>query len=466
MKRLFLFAWGPLPSESRARPCPLGRRAWQLAQSLQRAGHEVAMLVVHADEAPSSNRTRAAGIAVQHVSEHDCHERPWELADRVRAFGPDGVVAVGREAAAIAVNHVGQLPMWSDLESAPLLEAQATAARGVGDWTLNEAYRKLVPVLLRSDHISTRTHAHRAAVLGQLGMLGRLIAKNEGYEFVSVVPASLDVEELDGFRGIERRLRRPSDPFYLLWSGAFHPWADLDVLFEVVETLLTECAQLEFAAVGPPVASMAAEVARFTQKVRHSPFHDRIDLPGWVDDEELAARYARADAALFVERIGSQSVFGARARALDWMAAGLPVVCTNSTETSGELASIGAAITVPPGAVLGLRDGVRRLMDEPEDALARGLSGRRHARAHRLTDHTLSPLLIWARQPHRAPGGEERATLDWQPSTLRRHAATLRGHLANEGPAGTIAVAGRFVARRLGQGVVSTVDRMAEPDER
>ncbi len=465
MSRVLVCGRGPLPWRAPERGPVHGRRSWQFARALADAGHSVALLAIVAGDALDADveRDQRDGVAIWAISEHACHERPEVVAAPLEAHRPDALVGVSGEASAILVNHVGDLPLWVDLDGDPMVRAQARAAGGRGDFWVNEAYRKHVPVLMRADRLSVRTAAHRASVVGQLGMVGRLIGENEGYEFVAEMPEVIADDALASLRAIERRLRAPGDPFYLLWSGAFRPWADVDALFEAVEMLLAENERLTFCALGGPDDGADALYARLQRRADQSPFRSRVDLPGWVGRDELRERYARADAGIFVERPSYLGLSARRGRALEWMAAGLPVVCTDLTEIATELEAAGAAHRTPVGRVIALRDAIRRLVDDPEEALTMGLRGRRHVRDARLPAVGLAPLLSWAQAPRRAPAREARVTLDRHPGPLQQHAATMRAHLANGGAAGAVAAVGRFAARRLGQRALRTIDRMAEP---
>lgn len=463
MSKLLVFGSGPTPWEGSSRPEPARLRAWQIARALTRAKHEVLLVALRGDPTFQAVHTEHETVTVWSVPEHDCHERPERVERQIRAFRPDGVIGVGLEPAAVAVNFAADLPFWADLEREPMTAVQARAARAGGDWMINEAYRRHVPVLLRSDVLSVRTCAHRVALVGQLGMVGRLLPQNDAYEFVQVVPDAIDEGTLEELQRIERRLRRPGDPFYLLWSGGFHTWADPDLLFEAVEMLMAETDHFRFivlGAAGPD--DDPTTFTRFAQLVGDSPFRHRYDVPGWVDRASVLERYAHADAAVFVERFGYGGMFGTRARIVEWLAAGLPIVCTDLHEAAHPLRDEGIAAAVPLGAALQLRDAIRRLVDDPEDALSRGLRGRRYARERCVSAAAMRPMLAWASEPFRAPALEARIELDRFPGPLRRHAANLRTQLANGGVGPTLKAARRFAMRRLMNSAARAVDRLGQ----
>jgi glycosyltransferase involved in cell wall biosynthesis len=82
-----------------------------------------------------------------------------------------------------------------------------------------------------------------------------------------------------------------------------------------------------------------------------------VRRPGWVEQEELAAVYAMADALLLPSLFESCGL-----PVLEAMAAGTPVVTADRYGTK-ELAE-GAAVLVDPESVDGIADGIRRVLDD------------------------------------------------------------------------------------------------------
>lgn len=472
MTKIAVFGQGPAQWEDPARLSALGVRSWHFASALARAGHDVLLFLLMNDgSTPQQGKRRDAdGVRVWWFSEHACHERPELIERQLAVFGPECIVGVNRDPAAIAVNFAGDLPLWADVNGDPMAEAQSKAARGGGDFLINEWYRKLVPVLLRADRLSACSHAQRHALIGQLGMVGRLVARNEGYEFVSAIPNAIADEQLEALERIERRQRRPKDPFVLLWSGGFNTWCDPELLYQALELAMVEAEPLRFLATGGALPGHHTEAyARFEARVAASPFRDRFQLKGWVSNDELRAHYAAADAGIFVDRACYEGVLGARTRVLEWLAAGLPVVCTRQSEISFELEAAGIAVTAPCGDALQLRDAIRRLMNDPAGALQRGRLARQYARERCRTELQLEPLLDWVRGPERAPALEARVELSWQPSAahaLRTRASLLVSHWNERGPTATLTSVGKFAARRLLNRASRATERWAGAEPR
>jgi glycosyltransferase involved in cell wall biosynthesis len=469
MAKFVVFGLGPMRWESSTRLFALGLRTWHFAHTLAREGHEVVLFAMRglayegwpADKITHVTRGR---VSVFSISEHLCHERPDWIARRIRELGPDAVIGVNRDPAAIAVNFAGDLPLWADINGDPMAEAQVKASALGADWNINDWYRKFAPVLHRADRFSTCSRAQRAALIGQLGMIGRMTAKNDGYEFVSAIPNSIDDEELASLGRIERPLRKPNDNFVLLWSGGYNTWTDPDVLFEALELAMRAAPQLSFVSTGGGIPGHHVDAyEHFRQRVASSSQRERFELAGWVQTAELPAYYAGAHAAILVDRFSYEGVLGARTRMLDWLAAGLPIVSTRLSEISEELDAAQIAISAPCGDATAIKNAILSLYEDPHEAYERGERGRVYAREHLRAQIQLAPLLAWAQDPRRAPDGEHHIAMRWRPGasvTLLQHANLVRTALRERGVRDTALQVGRFALRRLRNGAEGAAERL------
>ncbi|HMQ24067.1 MAG TPA: glycosyltransferase, partial [Planctomycetota bacterium] len=324
---------------------------------------------------------------------------------------------MNRDPASMAVNFIGRLPFWADVNGDPMAEAQAKARTLGHDDNIAEWHRKFLPVLLRADHFSTCSRAQRLALIGQLGLVGRLTGGNDGTELVTAVPNSIDDEELELYGRIRRKQRKPGDPFVLLSSGGFNTWIDPVVMFDAIERSMKRCPTLSFVSTGGGIPGHHVDAyAQFQELVRKSRHRKRFELAGWVQTTELFGYYEAANAALLVDRFTYEGVLGARTRMLDWLAAGLPIVCTRLSEISEDLERRGIALSAEPGDPRALSDAIVELVEDPAGAERRGRRGRRHAETTLRAAAQLEPLMAWAKAPARAPDGERRAGLDSLPA--------------------------------------------------
>ncbi|MBX3130093.1 MAG: glycosyltransferase [Polyangiaceae bacterium] len=464
MSRVVVFGLGPMRWEQSTRLFALGLRTWHFARALARAGHDVLLVSIrgHAYEGwPPEKETyvQREGVRVWSVSEHVCHERPHLIRSRVLRFGPDCVVGVNRDPAAVAVNFAGELPLWADINGDPMAEAQAKAHALAHDDDIPEWHRKFITVLRRADRFSTCSRAQRLALIGQLGLFGRLTAKNDGYELVAAVPNSIDDDELAYFADIAREQRRPSSAFRLLWSGGFNTWADPRGLFAALEAAMSQLPQLSFVSTGGGIAGHhAGGYAEFERAVARSRYRSRFELSGWVQTRELHGYYQAADAAILVDRFSYEGTLGARTRMLDWLAASLPIVCTRLTEISLELEQRGLALAVEPGDVTGLRDAIARLVNEPAFAHEMGARGRQYAERELVASVQLEPVLAWAARPARAPDGEHRAAVGAVGHDLKKHWLTFQHEAQAQGVGHALRKTRDFAWRRLRHSLLSSLD--------
>lgn len=469
MSRIVVFGHGPMRWETSNRLFALALRTWHFASTLARAGHEVLLFAVrgHAFEGwphDKIQRVQRGRVTVWSVSEQLCHERSDFIRQRIDAFSPDCSVGVNRDPAAIAVNFSEQKPFWADINGDPMAEAQVKAASLGGDWNVNEWYRTLVPVLARADRFSTCSRAQRHALIAQLGMIGRLTAKNDGYDFVSAIPNSIDDDELVLLGQSPRRARQRGEPFVVLWSGGYNTWTDPDLLFETLELAMDEAPELRFVSTGGAIAGHhTAAYQRFEARVARSRHAKRYELAGWVQTAELPAYYAGAHAAILVDRFSYEGTLGARTRMLDWLAAGLPIVSTRLSEISLDVERAGAAILAECGDARGLAEGLVELCRDPQQARERGEKGRMFAHDVCRAEVQLAPLLAWASAPRRAPDLEHRVALEWRPSVTtaaRKQASLLRSELSEHGPSATLGKAGKLGLRKLKHGAERIATRL------
>jgi glycosyltransferase involved in cell wall biosynthesis len=314
------------------------------------------------------------------------------------------LVGVNITAAAIAVEFANQLPFWADVNGDPLVEGQAQAFVYGSDANLGGFRRLLLPVLRRADRLSTCSQRQRFALIGQLGIAGRLTSRTDGYEFVEPIPNSLDEDEISMLGSLKRRQRSATDPFVLLWSGGYNNWADVDTLFRALDMSMRADQRLRFVSLGGSIDGHAERTYdSFLTHVRTSPLKDRFRFEGWVPSSRLPHYYEHTDAAILVDRRNYEGLLGARTRALDWLAAGIPVIMTRLSEISESLDARGLALTARCGDVDGLAQAILRLVRDPGLARRMGQQARDYARQRLSAQLVLEPVLNWVDAPVRAP---------------------------------------------------------------
>ncbi|MGE0785866.1 MAG: glycosyltransferase [Sandaracinaceae bacterium] len=460
MTRVAVFGLGPMRWEASDRLFALPLRTWHVAGALARRGHAVTLFAMRtaAFEGWDAQKTTCVvhdGVTVVSVSEHALKERPAEIEALLRERAPECVIGVNRDPAAAAVRYVGELPFWADVNGDPMAEAQAKADVEDSDRFTPEFHRGLVRILARADRFSTCSRMQRAALIGQLGMIGRLRKETAHLDWVHAIANSLDDAELRTLGAIERAPRTAGEPFRLLSSGGFNTWMDPELLFEVVERAMAREPALELIVIGGPIGGhYEAGWNAFRARVASSPHEARYRLRGWVDTEELPSVYASAHAAILTDRFGYEGLLGARTRMLDWVAAGLPIVSTRLSEISEDLERKGACLASPCGDAEAMTENLLRLVREPALAAAMGAKGRRVAEMELRADVQLAPLLAWAERPVRAPDRGVRISFDdpdAKTAELRSLARQFVHKTRREGLYASLGDARRYAGRRARQ---------------
>jgi glycosyltransferase involved in cell wall biosynthesis len=191
---------------------------------------------------------------------------------------------------------------------------------------------------------------------------------------------------------------------FLLYAGAIYPPKNFTRLIRA------------YAAVGPskgiPLVVAGGENRFLSEQELKEPetlgISEWVRWPGWVDQQELAAFYAMADALLLPSLFESCGL-----PVLEAMAAGCPVVTTDRYGTK-ELAE-GAAILVDPESVESIAAGIRRVLDDTTlraDLLAAGKRRSAGFQWHRCAAETLRVLerVAGEKQPVRREAVERPAT--------------------------------------------------------
>jgi glycosyltransferase involved in cell wall biosynthesis len=155
---------------------------------------------------------------------------------------------------------------------------------------------------------------------------------------------------------------------YLLSVGTIEPRKNLGRVLTAFERLRGEGLVEAFVIVG----KRGWLYDGFFAQLEQSPAKEAVIFPGWVEDGDLPAIYAGAAAVAFPSEFEG---FGLPA--LEGMACGAPVVCSN-TSSLPEIAG-DAALLVDPTSADEIADGLRRVLREPE--LAEEMRRRGHAQA-------------------------------------------------------------------------------------
>jgi len=441
---------------SRAHEGP-GLRCGHFVTALARAGHELLVLQVAAGRrgrtaAPVERAHRVDGHAVVCVDVAQADFEATWLVDRVASFAPDVLVGATAYAAALATKLDLDIPMWADVFGDPMAEAQAKAAACGNDLAVARFWATLQPVLERADRFSAVSRAQSDALLGQLGVFGRLGQSTAGERLVSVIPCAAEAEARD--RRSAPALRGsvvPDDAFVALWSGSFNTWCDVETAVAGVAAAMARDPSIHLVATGGSVDGHDEQTyPRFRRLVERTGRADRFHLLGRVDDDRLPGYYADADVGINIERELYERRLGSENRVVHWAAAGLPCVTTGLSELGRSLSNEGLCFTCTSGDSSSLADVLVALA---ADRVAVGRVGercRRFAAEHFSYDATAVPLVEWAAVPVAAGDrGRERAVAIGMVSEPATMVPMLERYLADLSLGQLVYRSTRWLWRRL-----------------
>ncbi len=239
-------------------------------------------------------------------------------------------------------------PLCIDLPGDPFADAQMVASFGAAMEVAAEARAVFVPALLRADAFTTISGPSRHALLGQLGLLGRLARTPPGEEWAYVTPVAWE------FPGLPEQEPRIGAPLRVALVGGFNTWFDGETLLEAL-LLAMDRAPFHVECVGGQLPghhlatwSVFAATARTSRHAGRFHFHDRLE------PARLSAVLQRCTVGVVLDRPGYEPELGSRTRLLLYLHQGLDVVATVRCELARELAAEGWIRSVQQGDVAGV----------------------------------------------------------------------------------------------------------------
>jgi glycosyltransferase involved in cell wall biosynthesis len=302
------------------------------------------------------------------------------------------------------VQLAGDRPVWADLFGHTLAEGQAKARLHGDDDLLLPYWQMEVRTILRADAFSVVSRPQGDALLGELGLAGRLGASTEDHVFARVIPcAAPEPVAPDPATPSIRGRVLPEDAFVALWIGGYNTWADTDTLLRGLEQAMDGNPRLHFLSTGGSLAGQdEATYPALRARVERSRHAGRFHWLGWVDPSTLARCLLESDVGVNVDRDIPESRFGSRNRIPVMLAHGLPVVSSRVSEVSTMVEEIQGGVTFAPGDAASL---ARRLVELA--AGRRGAAAKAELRARAAAalsfEATAAPLLPFVAAPRRAP---------------------------------------------------------------
>ena len=386
-------------------------RTWQFLQGLLDDGHEIYLCA------------GARGEPIQRVS------LPPEWAGQVQyraipfgrqgwaaqlqavhdAFQPDCIVAVNYFQCLYATRLKTDKPIWMDLYGEIFTLIQAANFRTQTDRGLQTTIDFVRRILVTGDAFSGCSLPQQHALVGELGMAGRLNRHTFGFEFThTVLPGAPPIPSEYPARPVARELLgavgvRPED-FVVLWCGGYNTWTDVDTLFTGLEQAMTDAPNLHYVSVGASTYSGPDNMyEQFCAKVKQSRFLERFHLLGWRPWSEMAQFYAESNVGINIDALHYETIYGTRTRLVEMIAGGLPVITSLGAELSYLLQMRNAALTFEVGDRAGLGRQLAMLANQPERCEALARAAYAYAAKELSFATTTQPLRKWVRAPRLAP---------------------------------------------------------------
>lgn len=425
MSRIMIFGIGPLALENPKRFHAGGNRAWHLAQPLLNRGHEVVLVCMRItgsgkNEEPDETVIERDGMVYYSCHETRCFADDSYLKRLIERHKPDALIGACDYPASRACALAGNLPVWADIHGYPMGEAQAKAFHYEENGYVHHFWNIHRFVLMRADRFSVTSERQRMATIGELGAMGRLNRNNFGEELVTQIPIAWDPAT-----PFSETSRSKDDPFVVFFCGGYNLWCDVDTLFSALEHAMEKDERIRFLSTGGAITGHDDKTyPRFEEKVKQSRFSDRFDLRGWVPQEELEACYQQAHLGINVDRVCYESLIGARNRITEFMARGLPILTTLTTEISQILFYKGAILTVPPHEPELLAGEITLAANHPDKLKSLSKTARTLFEESYTYSRTVGPLLEWCAAPgHSGDHGREPVVLDYRsPEQMERDA--------------------------------------------
>jgi glycosyltransferase involved in cell wall biosynthesis len=287
---------------------------------------------------------------------------------------PRQLLAVRRHVPHLVVDMIAPLAF----EAAEIASNDA-ARRAVTRWRMNEQ----VAHLMLADLVLCTNERQRDLALGA-GLTAAALRRGRGLhalaERIAVVPHGVDPE---GPRSGRSPLRESGAigerDRVAIWAGGMWSWLDPLTAVKAVERLRPNRPDLRLALVGyehPDPGHRAAHepvTAEALDYVRERGLDGVVVLtPGWLTREEYFDHLHDADVGLSLHRPTLEGRFAARTRVLDYLSAGLPVVCTAGDTMSDLVAKHGLGSAVDAFDVAGCAEAIDRLTAGERGRIAAG----------------------------------------------------------------------------------------------
>ena len=415
MSRLLILGVSPLPHESTERSFGPGPRTWQLTEPLLEDGHEILLVgmripMTYPDETPPELIEQRGQLSYASVTGEVYFQTPY-VQNAYDGFHPDAVIFAHGSASYVDSILDSSVPVWIDLCGHVMAEAQAKAAVYDDDTYLDYFFHKMLGSLFRGDVFSTVSDAQGWALVGELGMAGRLNSRTDGVRLVHTIPCGAEENQYQHDTRVLRGIDVDDEDFVVLWSGGFNTWTDVDTMFEALSIAMDRDPSIRFVATGGQIDGHdEITYPRFVDLINASTHRDRFILKGWLARNLVHNYYFEADVGINCEKDIYEVRMGSKHRILDWSRAGLPVVSTRVTELSEAVEEDGVGFICDAGDPAALAGAILEAVEHRDELAELGEACRRSMRRRYGFYASTAALRAWAGDPTFAPDRDRQPT--------------------------------------------------------
>ncbi|MEN6625644.1 MAG: glycosyltransferase [Candidatus Sumerlaeia bacterium] len=416
MTRVLVLGTGPMLDGAERNFLAHSLRTWHLTKPLVDAGHEVLLYTLpsftdkpETRVEPGVDRSAYRGLEVFHFRNYDDAFNLRELGEAAARFEPDCLLGINSYPSYVLAKLDSTAPLWADFNGSVVFEGQVKSYVYGNNAQLDFYWQMEAAAMRRADRFSTVSRRQFYALHGELAAVGRMNRHTFAYPFATTIPNAFNPFFADEANRALCKLRLrgeafPADAFVLLWSGAYNSWTNVDVLMDALERAMAECPGLHYVSTGGQVYGHDdLTYPRVLSLIEASPYRDRFHLLGWVETSDLPGIYAQSDLGLCLDGRNFETMFGARNRVINMMAAGVACAMTDGTEIGEELVRAGSAAGFPPDDAGALARVIIEAYGDRDRVRELGVKGRDYVLDQFSYERTTRELRAWVAAPSHAP---------------------------------------------------------------
>lgn len=415
-KNVLIAGVGPIPPRQTDKLHAPGLRLWAFASELAKLGHRVVLCeamfggedVDPTDLTAEVNLLEIGNIDLR-IIDLDVRKARRQLAKIAAETRPECAVASTDVMCAALASAKLACPTWLDFNGHPMTERQMIGQVFGDDSGLADQWSMLVPSLLGGDRYSVCCTDQKAALIGELGVCGRLNRHTVGVDLVHVIYPGTSSRQLMSFPGRIRGKRVGGnfvgeDDVVVLHTGGYNTWMDEASLFAGLELAMRADPRIRFVSTGGAIKGHNEKTFEdFCRRVEASKFQNRFHFAGWVPTDLVWEYLTESDMAVNIDLPCHEGTMGWRNRIVDWALAELPILTTPLSEISRDLGQHGCAEVFAFQDPEALSQAILHIANDLEGARKVGEKARQFVIEKYDYEKLIEPLAAWVANPTVAP---------------------------------------------------------------